>query len=109
MPPLEVARKFIDAVQEKQADAAADLCAADVEVILPGANAALRGPEGVRQMVTMAPRLEQSFRSEEERDGRIRVTTLTRAPGIFANYTTWVFTVEGERVKRLTFELRAAN
>lgn len=109
MTALEVARAFIDAVQEKQGDAAAELCQDDVEVLLPGADAPLRGRDGVRQMVRMAPRLEQSFRSEEERDGTARVTTLTRAPGIFANYTTWVFTVDGERVKRLTFELKAAN
>lgn len=109
MTGLEVARAFIDAVQEKQADSAADLCADDVEVLLPGADAPLRGRDGVRQMVRMAPKLEQSFRSEEERDGGARVTTLTRAPGIFANYTTWVFAVEDGRVKRLTFELRAAN
>ncbi len=109
MTALEVARAFIDAVQEKQADSAADLCADDVEVFLPGADAPLRGRDGVRQMVRMAPKLEQSFRSEEERDGQARVTTLTRAPGIFANYTTWVFALEDGRVKRLSFELRAAN
>ncbi len=109
MTSLEVARKFIDAVAEKQSDAAADMCADDVEVILPGADAPLRGKEGIRQMVRMAPKLEQSFRSEEERDGQARVTTLTRAPGIFANYTTWVFGLENGLVKRLTFELRAAN
>ncbi|MDE3113465.1 MAG: nuclear transport factor 2 family protein [Chloroflexota bacterium] len=109
MSPLEVARAFIDAVQAKQADTAADLCADDIEVLLPGADGPLRGRDGVRQMVRMAPQLEQSFRSEEERDGEARVTTLTRAPGIFANYTTWVFAFEDGRVKRLSFELRAAN
>ncbi|MBU6423186.1 MAG: nuclear transport factor 2 family protein [Chloroflexi bacterium] len=109
MTPLETARAFIDAVQEKQADVAADLCADDVEIVLPGADSPLRGKEGVRQMVRMAPKLEQSFRSEEELDGMVRVTTLTRAPGIFANYTTWVFAFQDGRVARLTFELRAAN
>jgi ketosteroid isomerase-like protein len=107
--PLEVARAFIDAVREKQGDTAAELCADDVEVLLPGADAPLKGKDGIRQMVRMAPRLEQSFRSEEERGSEARVTTLTRAPGIFANYTTWVFAIEDEKVKRLTFELRAAN
>jgi ketosteroid isomerase-like protein len=109
MTDLEVARGFIDAVQEKQSDTAAELCADDVEVLLPGAEAPLRGKDGVRQMVRLVPKLEQSFRSDEERDGHVRVTTLTRAPGIFANYTTWVFKIEGEHVKRLSFELRAAN
>lgn len=109
MTALEVARQFIDAVQARQGDAAAELCAEDVEVLLPGADTPLRGREGVRQMIRLAPRFEQSFRSEEERGAEARVTTLTRAPGIFANYTTWVFGTENGRVKRLTFELRAAN
>ncbi len=109
MPPLDIARTFINAVRERQVDTAAELCADDVEVLLPGADAPLRGRDGVRQMLRMAPQLEQSFRSEEERDGEARVTTLTRAPGIFANYTTWVFTVQDDRIKRLTFELRSAN
>jgi hypothetical protein len=39
----------------------------------------------------------------------VRIRTLTRAPGIFANYTTWVFAMENGLVRRLSFELRAAN
>jgi len=49
------------------------------------------------------------MRDEEERDGDVRITTLTRAPGVFANYTTWVFKIDDERVDRLSFELRGAN
>lgn len=109
MTPLEVGRAFIEAVEAKDADAAAALCADDVEVLLPGADAPLRGKDGVRQMVRMAPELVQTFRSEEQRGDEARVTTLTRAPGIFANYTTWCFMTEADRVSRLTFELRAAN
>jgi ketosteroid isomerase-like protein len=105
----EVARAFIHAVQEKNADAAAGLCAEDVEVLLPGADTPLRGREGVRQMIRMAPQFLQSLREEEERDGEVRITTLTRAPGVFANYTTWRFVLEGERVRRLSFDLRGAN
>jgi len=106
---LSVARAFIEAVVERQADVAVALCADSVEVLLPGASAPLRGKDGVRQMIHIAPKLEQSFRSEEERPGEVRVMTLTRAPGIFANYTTWVFEIERDLVKRLSFELRAAN
>ena len=104
-----IARGFIGAVQEKNADAAALLCTEDVEVLLPGADAPLRGKEGVRQMIRMAPQFLQSLRDEEERDGEVRITTLTRAPGVFANYTTWRFVFDGERVKRLSFDLRGAN
>jgi ketosteroid isomerase-like protein len=109
MTDLDVARGFINAVQDKNADAAAALCAEDVEVLLPGADAPLRGKEGVRQMVRMAPQFVQSMRDEEERDGEVRITTLTRAPGVFANYTTWRFVLDDQHVKRLSFDLRGAN
>ncbi len=109
MTSLDVARGFINAVQDKNAEAAADLCADDVEVLLPGADAPLRGKEGVRQMIRMAPQFVQSMRDEEEEGGEVRITTLTRAPGVFANYTTWRFVLDGERVKRLSFDLKAAN
>jgi hypothetical protein len=106
---LVVARSFIEAVQAKNDRAAADLCTEDIEVLLPGANAPLKGKEGVRQMINMAPKLEQSARSEEQRDNEVRISTLTRIPGVFANYTTWIFVFEGDKIRRLSFELRAAN
>ena len=109
MTGLEVARSFVNAVVERDANAAADLCTEGVEVLLPGADVPLRGKEGVRQMIRMAPQFLQSMRDEEERDGEVRITTLTRAPGVFANYTTWVFVLDGEKVHRLSFELRGAN
>jgi ketosteroid isomerase-like protein len=109
MTSIEVARAFIAAVQDKSADAAAELCADDVEVLLPGAELPLRGKEGVRQMIRMAPQFLQSMRDEEERDGEVRITTLTRSPGVFANYTTWRFSIDGDRVRRLGFDLRGAN
>ncbi|MDQ2951610.1 MAG: hypothetical protein M3R54_05050, partial [Chloroflexota bacterium] len=91
------------------ADAAAALCAEEVEVLLPGADGPLRGREGVRQMIRMAPQFLQTMRDEEEKDGAVRITTLTRAPGLFANYTTWRFVMDGDRIKRLAFDLRGAN
>ncbi len=109
MTPLEIGRAFIDAVEAKEADRAAALCAEDVEILLPGADAPLKGREGVRQMVRLAPELVQTFRSEEQIGDEARVTTLTRAPGIFANYTTWVFTTQDGHIDHLRFELRAAN
>jgi ketosteroid isomerase-like protein len=109
MTDLEVARKFIDAVRERDADAAAELCTETVEVLLPGAEAPMRGKDGVRQMIRMAPQFLQSMRDEEEHDGEVRITTLTRAPGVFANYTTWLFKIDGGKIDRLSFELRGAN
>jgi hypothetical protein len=109
MTNLEIARGFINAVVSRDANAAAELCTDMVEVLLPGADAPLRGKEGVRQMIRMAPQFLQSMRDEEERDGEVRITTLTRAPGVFANYTTWLFVIGGGKVDRLSFELRGAN
>jgi hypothetical protein len=48
-------------------------------------------------------------RKEKEDADYVRITTLTRAPGLFANYTTWCFETEGSLVYRLRFELREAN
>jgi len=109
MTNLEVARGFINAVREREADAAAELCTEAVQVLLPGAEEPLRGRDGVRQMIRMAPQFLQSMRDEEERDGEVRITTLTRAPGVFANYTTWLFVMDGGKIDRLSFELRGAN
>ena len=109
MSSLEVARGFISAVQQQEADKAAALCTDDVEVMLPGADQPLRGKEGVRQMVRLAPQFEHSMRDEQEQDGVVKITTLTRAPGLFANYTTWNFVVHDERVQRLSFDLKGAN
>ena len=109
MASLDVARAFIDAVQQQEADKAAALCAENVEVLLPGADQPLYGRDGVRQMIRMAPQFEHSMRDEEVRDGEVRITTLTRAPGLFANYTTWKFVVSDDHVRRLSFELKGAN
>ena len=109
MTGIEIARAFVNAVVEREANAAAELCTETVEVLLPGADVPLRGKEGVRQMIRMAPEFLQSMRDEEERDREVRITTLTRAPGVFANYTTWLFVMDGDKIARLSFELRGAN
>ena len=109
MASLDVARDFISAVQQQEADKAAALCDDDVEVMLPGADQPLRGKDGVRQMIRMAPQFEHSMRDEEEKDGEVRITTLTRAPGLFANYTTWRFVMDGDLVRHLSFDLKGAN
>ena len=107
---LDVARSFVQAVQDRNADAAAALCAEDVEVTLPGLPEPFHGKEGIRQMIRMAPgELVQTPRDEQVDGKNVKITTLTRAPGIFANYTTWNFEIDGALVRRLDFELRAAN
>ena len=110
MGNVDTARAFIDAVFSRNGEGAAALSADDIEVRLPGFPAPFRGRDGVRQMIRMAPaELVQTPRDAEERGDTVRIRTLTRAPGIFANYTTWVFEMENGLVRRLSFELRAAN
>lgn len=99
----------MNATQTKDAAAAATLCTEDVEVLLPGADTPLRGKEGIHRMIRMSPPFVFSPRKEEEDGEDARITTLTRAPGLFANYTTWCFETEGSLVHRLRFELREAN
>jgi ketosteroid isomerase-like protein len=107
---LDVARSFVQAVRQRDADAAAALCTDDVEVTLPGVPVPFEGKEGVRQMIRMAPtELVQTPRDEAIAGSTVRITTLTRAPGVFASYTTWNFEMAGDLVRRLSFELRAAN
>ena len=106
---MENAHEFIRAVREQDAEAAARLCSEDVEIMLPGANVPIRGRDGVREMIRMAPVLEHGIRGSEERAGEVRVTTLTRAPGVFANYTTWIFEEHADKIRRLSFELKGAN
>ncbi len=109
MSALETAHAFIRATAAKDAGAAAELCDENVEIFLPGAEVPIRGKDGVREMIRLAPEFEQSFRDSEVQGDEVRVRTLTRAPGIFANYTTWVFETQEGKVRRLTFELKAAN
>ncbi len=106
---LAIARSFVEAVQARHDDAAAALCSDDIEVLLPGGSGPLTGKDGVRQMINWAPKLEQSARGEEQRGDEVRILTLTRVPGVFANYTTWIFVFESLKIRRLSFELRAAN
>jgi hypothetical protein len=107
---LDVARSFVEAVKDRNADAAAALCAEHVEVTLPGLPEPFQGREGVRQMIRLAPsELVQTPREESVEGKSVRITTLTRAPGIFANYTTWNFEIDGGLIQRLDFDLRAAN
>lgn len=60
-------------------------------------------------MIHMSPQFVFTVRKEEGRGDEVRITTLTRLPGVSANYTTWCFETEGGLVHRLRFELRGAN
>jgi len=88
MTGLEVARGFIDAVRERDADARGRALHGGGRVLLPAAEARCAAKQGVRQMIRMAPQFLQSLRDERAPTARC-ASHATRAPAVFANYTTW--------------------
>ncbi|MBI2325412.1 MAG: nuclear transport factor 2 family protein [Chloroflexi bacterium] len=109
MKPLEAAKAFMAALQAKEPEKAASVCADDVVIELPGGENELRGKDGARQLMRMAPPFVRLVREEHVDGGTVVLRGLTRAPGQFANYTTWTFETEGGLITRVTFHWRPAN
>lgn len=109
MTPLEAAKAFMAALQEKAPEKAASVCADDVVIELPGGESELHGRDGARQLMRMAPPFVRIVRDEETRGNVVVLKGLTRAPGQFANYTTWTFETDGSLITRVSFEWRPAN
>ena len=109
-PALELARRWFKALDERNAGAAAVLVSEDCRITNPTGGDDLVGPAGVRQLLHMAPpTLTRSVREEAVDGSTVIVRGLTRVPGAFANYTTWTFQTDGERITHLTFAWRPAN
>lgn len=109
MIPLEAARTFLSALEEKDPERAASVCAETVVIELPGGENELRGKDGARQLMRMAPPFVRTVREEEVVGDTVVLKGLTRAPGQFANYTTWTFETDGELITRVSFSWRPAN
>ena len=109
MTPLEAAKAFMSALSEKAPEKAASVCADDVVIELPGGESELHGKDGARQLMRMAPPFVRIVRDEEVDGNVVVLRGLTRAPGQFANYTTWTFETDGSLITRVTFRWRAAN
>ena len=109
MTPLDAARAFMDALQERDPERAASACADEVVIELPGGETQLRGKDGARQLVRMAPAFVRIVREEETDGDTVILRGLTRAPGMFANYTTWTFETDGEHITRISFAWKPAN
>ncbi len=107
--PLEAARTFMDALEARDAERAASVCADDVQIDLPGGDAELLGKDGARRLVRMAPAFVRRIREQETLGTTVILRGLTRAPGQFANYSTWTFETEGGLIKHVTFAWRHAN
>lgn len=109
MKPLEAAKTFMAALAAKDAERAAAVCADTVVIELPGSDNELKGKDGARQLMRMAPPFQRIVRDEKVMGTTVVLTGLTRAPGQFANYTTWTFETENELITRVIFAWKPAN
>lgn len=97
------------ALEKRDAERAASVVDDDVVIELPGVDTQLHGKDGARQLMRMAPPFVRLVREEELLGDTVVLKGLTRAPGQFANYTTWTFETDGSRITRVTFQWRPAN
>ncbi|MGH2378650.1 MAG: nuclear transport factor 2 family protein [Candidatus Limnocylindria bacterium] len=109
MTPLEAARSFMSALEKRDAERAASVVDDEVIIELPGGETQLHGKDGARQLMRMAPPFVRLVREEELLGDTVVLKGLTRAPGQFANYTTWTFETDGARITRVTFAWKPAN
>ena len=106
---LGSARAFMKALENKDPEGAAGVCADDVVIELPGGDNELKGKDGARQLMRMAPPFVRTVREESVDGGTVILKGLTRAPGQFANYTTWTFETRDGLITHVTFLWRPAN
>jgi ketosteroid isomerase-like protein len=107
--PLASAKAFMAALENKDPERAASVCADDVVIELPGGENELKGKDGARQLMRMAPPFVRTVRQESVNGDTVILQGLTRAPGQFANYTTWTFETRGGLITHVTFMWRPAN
>lgn len=109
MTALEAAKTFMAALGDKDPEKAASVCADDVVIELPGGENELHGRDGARQLMRMAPPFIRTVRDEDVDGDVVTLRGLTRAPGMFANYTTWTFETKAGLITRMTFAWKPAN
>lgn len=109
MTPLEAAKTFMAALEANDAERAASVCADTVTILLPGGEAELEGKDGAKRLIRMAPPFVRIVRDEVVDGHTVILRGLTRSPGHFANFTTWTFETDGERITHVAFSWRPAN
>ena len=109
MTPLEAARSFMSALETRDPERAAAVVADEVVIELPGGDTQLHGKDGARHLMRMAPPFVRTIREEDVAGDQVVLKGLTRAPGQFANYTTWTFETDGEHITRVKFSWKPAN
>ena len=106
---LEAAKVFMAALDSKDPERAASVCADDVTIVLPGGETELEGKDGARRLIRMAPPFIRRVREEQVEGTTVVLRGLTRAPGHFANYTTWTFETDGSLITHVNFQWKPAN
>jgi ketosteroid isomerase-like protein len=107
--PLDAAKIFMAALDAGDADKAASVCADDVTVVLPGGETELQGKDAAKRLIRMAPPFIRRVREEEVHGNSVILRGLTRSPGHLANFTTWTFETDGDRIVHVSFAWRPAN
>jgi len=107
--PLEAAKTFMQALESKDPDRAASVCADDVTIVLPGGATEIEGRDGAKRLIRMAPAFVRIVREEEVDGNNVTLKGLTRAPGHFTNFTTWSFETNGSLITHVTFAWKPAN
>jgi limonene-1,2-epoxide hydrolase len=107
--PLEAAKTFMAALEAKDPDRAASVCADEVTIVLPGGETEVEGKEGAKRLIRMAPAFVRIVREEEVDGNVVTLKGLTRAPGHFTNFTTWTFETDGSLITHVTFQWKPAN
>jgi ketosteroid isomerase-like protein len=97
------------ALEESDADKAAAVCADDVTIVLPGGETELQGKDAAKRLIRVAPPFIRRVREEQVDGNTVILRGLTRSPGHFANFTTWTFETEGEKIIHVSFSWRPAN
>ncbi len=108
--PLALTRRWFKALDDRDIGAAAQLVSEECRITNPTGGDDFVGPEGVRELLRMAPpTLRRTTRGERVEGNQVTISGLTRVPGVFANFTTWTIETDGERITRVSFAWRPAN
>jgi ketosteroid isomerase-like protein len=107
--PLEAAKTFMAALEAGDPDKAGSVCADNVTLVLPGGETELQGKDAAKRLIRMAPPFIRLVRDEEVHGSSVILRGLTRSPGHFANFTTWTFETDGDRIVHISFAWRPAN
>ena len=97
------------ALEHREPEKAAAVCAEDVVIVLPGGDNQLAGRDGARRLIRSAPDFVRRIRSQTVDGNVVVLKGITRSPGVFTNFTSWTFETDGALITRVTFVWKPAN